>query len=84
MPRNQKIPQTLSRKFGEAVRQLRVDSGITQEVFAEQCGFFRTYLSRIESGKANPTLNAIEVIAVALGCRPSELLAIADAVQSSK
>ena len=36
---------------------------MSQEIFGERCGFYQTYLSRIELGKANPTLNAIEVIA---------------------
>ncbi len=36
-------------------------------MFGEKCGFYQTYLSRIERGQANPTLNAIEVIATALG-----------------
>lgn len=35
--------------------------------FAERCGFYQTYLSRVETGQANPTLNAIEVIANGLG-----------------
>lgn len=55
------------------MRQLRLKQGYTQEVFAERCGFFRTYLSRVETGRANPTLNAIEVIAVALGLTVVEL-----------
>jgi transcriptional regulator with XRE-family HTH domain len=36
-------------------------------LFSERCGFYQTYLSRIENGKANPSLNAIEVIANGLG-----------------
>lgn len=40
---------------------------MSQVVFAEKCGFYQTYLSRIETGQANPTLNAMEVIANALG-----------------
>ena len=40
---------------------------VGQVVFGEKCGFYQTYLSRIERGQANPTLNAIEVIATALG-----------------
>lgn len=40
---------------------------MTQVEFAEHCGFYQTYLSRVETGKANPTLNAMEVIANALG-----------------
>lgn len=40
---------------------------MSQVEFAEKCGFYQTYLSRIETGKANPTLNALEVISGALG-----------------
>jgi transcriptional regulator with XRE-family HTH domain len=40
---------------------------MSQVEFGEKCGFYQTYLSRIETGQANPTLNAIEVIANALG-----------------
>jgi transcriptional regulator with XRE-family HTH domain len=43
-------------------------------VFGERCGFYQTYLSRIENGRANPTLNAIEVIANTLGMTVFELL----------
>ncbi len=40
---------------------------MSQVVFGEKCGFYQTYLSRVENGRANPTLNAIEVIAASLG-----------------
>jgi transcriptional regulator with XRE-family HTH domain len=42
-------------------------------VFGERCGFYQTYLSRVENGRANPTINAIEVIANALGLTVFEL-----------
>jgi transcriptional regulator with XRE-family HTH domain len=58
---------SLSRQFGECVRALRTEAGLSQVEFGERCGFYQTYLSRIENGHANPTLNAIEVIANALG-----------------
>ena len=61
-------------RFGACVRELRAEAGYTQEEFAERCGFFRTYLSRIETGRANPTLNAIEVMAIALDISVSKLL----------
>lgn len=57
----------LSKQFGDCVRQLRLAAGLTQVEFAERCGFYQTYLSRVETGQANPTLNAIEVIANSLG-----------------
>lgn len=42
-------------------------------MFGERCGFYQTYLSRIERGQANPTINAIEVVANALGMTVFEL-----------
>lgn len=41
--------------------------------FGERCGFYQTYLSRLERGQANPTLNAMEVIANGLGLTVFEL-----------
>lgn len=46
---------------------------MSQVVFGEKCGFYQTYLSRVELGKANPTINAIEVIANGLGLTVFEL-----------
>ena len=63
------------------MRQLRLEQGYTQEVFAERCGFFRTYLSRVETGRANPTLNAIEVMAVALDLTVVELFIAVSAIE---
>jgi transcriptional regulator with XRE-family HTH domain len=61
------VKQSLSVRFGACVRRLRLDLGLSQVEFGEKCGFYQTYLSRVERGQANPTLNAIEVIATALG-----------------
>ncbi len=40
--------------------------GISQEEFADRCGFARSYMSRIERGGANPSLDAIEILSKAL------------------
>lgn len=58
---------------GERVKALRVANALTQEVLAERCGIFRTYLSRIESGSANPTLVVLVALAGALEVPPSDL-----------
>ena len=57
----------LRKSFGLRVRELRKDRGTSQEEFADRCGFARSYMSRIERGGANPSLDAIETIATALG-----------------
>lgn len=41
-------------------------AGLTQEDLAERCGLFRTYMSRIETGIANPTLTMIHALATTL------------------
>jgi transcriptional regulator with XRE-family HTH domain len=52
---------------------MRLEMGLSQVEFGERCGFYQTYLSRIENGHANPSLNAMEVIANALGITVFEL-----------
>jgi transcriptional regulator with XRE-family HTH domain len=52
--------------FGQRVRDLRREAGFRQDEFAERCGFARSYMSRIETGGANPSLDAIEILASAL------------------
>ena len=61
------MKKPLAQQFGLCVRELRLATGMSQVEFGEKCGFYQTYLSRIENGQANPTLNAIEVIANGLG-----------------
>lgn len=63
----------LSKQLGACIRELRLQTGQSQVEFGERCGFYQTYLSRIENGRANPTLNAIEVIANTLGLTVFEL-----------
>jgi len=55
------------------VRSLRLASGLSQEAFADKSGFVRSYMSRIERGKANPSLDAVETLADALGVTVAEL-----------
>lgn len=59
---------------GDKIRTLRKDAGLSQEVLAERCGIFRTYLSRIESGAANPSLVVLVTLAKALNVEPHVLL----------
>jgi len=66
--------QNLRKSFGQRVRELRTSQGYSQEAFADRCGFVRTYMSRIETGTANPSLDAAKVLASGLGISLSELL----------
>jgi transcriptional regulator with XRE-family HTH domain len=59
--------------LGACVRELRQEAGLSQVELAERCGFYQTYLSRLERGIANPTLHAMEVVANTLGLTLYEL-----------
>lgn len=61
------MKNALRKSFGLKIKELRLSSGMSQEEFADHCGFARSYMSRIERGGANPSLNAIGVVAEALG-----------------
>ncbi len=61
------------KSFGVAVRRMRLLNGISQETFADLCDLHRTYVSDIELGKRNVSLENIDRIANALGISISEL-----------
>lgn len=63
----------LSVKFGLRVRELREAAGISQEAFANKHGFARSYMSKIERGKANVALEAVARLADALGVEAKTL-----------
>lgn len=62
--------------FGERLRDLRQEHGwASQEAFAHHVGLDRTYISGIERGRRNPTLDIIVKLARGLEVTPSELFA---------
>lgn len=60
------VATSLRKKFGKRIAALRKGRGWSQEAFADTCGFARSYMSRIERGGANPSIDAIETLANAL------------------
>lgn len=71
-----KIP--LRERFGLRVKELRLASGLSQEAFADHASIARSYMSRIERGMANPSLDAIEGLADALGVDVSAFFEIVE------
>ena len=49
--------------FGKRIKELRKQTGLSQEKFALKIGMDRTYYASIESGKRNVSLKNIEKIA---------------------
>jgi len=59
--------------LGSRVLRMRHSAGLTQSALSERCGIYRTYLSRIEAGAANPTIMVVAALAASLHVPISEL-----------
>src|SRR5712692_9154561 len=67
------IPST-RRILAKKIKLLRFSRGWSQETLAELCGFSRSYIANIETGKHNVSLDNLERIAEAFEVPIAELL----------
>jgi CheY-like chemotaxis protein len=68
----------VKRQFGTAIRSQRIEQQISQEVLADRAGLHRTYISDVERGARNPSLESIERLARALEVSVASLFARAE------
>lgn len=61
-------------RFGRRLQLLRKKRGMKQIDLAVHTGLGRTHISRLENGRKEPCLRTLEVLAIALGVKPWELL----------
>ena len=59
-------------KFGKRLKALRLLNGISQEKFAFKCSLDRTYITSVENGKRNISLQNIKKIMNALSITISD------------
>lgn len=59
--------------YGKTIRTIRQTKKISQEELADLCGLHRTYISDVELGKRNVSLENIDKIAHALQVKKSEI-----------
>lgn len=65
---------TARKNFAFNLRKIRNEKGISQEKLADLCDLHRTYVSSVERGERNITVDNMERLAVALGVDIRELL----------
>lgn len=68
-----KLKSDILKIFGQRVRLLRLEKGISQEELAYKAGLHRTYIGMIERAEKNITLQNIEKVANALEIRLTDL-----------
>lgn len=69
------------RRVGLNLKKYRLESELSQEELAFECGLHRTYISGVERGIRNPTVVVLEQIAEALDIPTARLL---DSVEKSR
>ena len=62
----------IKEKVGQRIKELRTKQGLSQEEFAFKCELDRTYITSLERGKRNISLENLEKIAKAFNMSLSE------------
>ena len=61
-------------RFGERLRELRIEKGWSQETLANLADIDRTYIPGIENGKRNVSLVIIEKLSIVFNITIAELV----------
>jgi len=68
--------------IGSRIRRFRLEQHRTQQEIAHLCGFTKSLLSKIESGKVMPPVATLVKIATALGTKVSALIEVDNSVDT--
>jgi transcriptional regulator with XRE-family HTH domain len=74
MKKSEKKISNLQNLIAINVKKTRLTKGLSQEEFADLCGYHRTYIGSIERAERNITVSTLEALAEALSVEPSDLL----------
>lgn len=68
------IGRNREKAYGRVLRDIRKESGLSQEQLGFESGYHRTYISFLERGKKNPSLSTILDLAETLRVPASEMI----------
>lgn len=74
----------IKRAVGKRIKIVRQRSGLTQDQLAEQVGLSPKYISGIERGVENPTMNILIRVAKMLGVEPYDLFLFGESEENEK
>ena len=69
---------TTAERIGKVIVELRKQKGVSQERMSLEAPIARRYMSNLENGKSNPSLDVLERAAHYLGLKLSELIVLAE------
>ena len=70
--------QLLRQSFGATLRELREKRGVSQEALALDSDLDRTFVSMLERGLRQPSLNSLFSIAASLDIAPSQIVRLTE------
>ncbi len=68
------MEESILKKFGKRVRELRTERSLTQQQLADISGLHKNYIGMVERGERNPSLLNIDVLAKSFKISINELL----------
>jgi len=74
---------SLQKDLGITIKALRAEKGVSQEKLALSTGIDRRYMSDIENGKRNISLEIIEKLAAFFEMKVSELIQTTEKIERS-
>ena len=67
--------------FGDMLKKLRKDAGLTQQQLADKAHMFREAIARFETGSQGPSWESVQILARVLGV---EITAFQEALDGKK
>lgn len=71
---NKNMSQNTAKKFGDNMKKIRGEKGMSQGDICRALDLDRSYISNVENGKQNLTISTMEKVAGALGVSIDKLL----------
>ena len=68
------MKKSLASVFGDVLRELRTEAGMSQETLAYECELDRSFISMMERGLRVPTIETVFKISKPLKKSPSEII----------
>ena len=68
------VPDNLNSRFGRNLKTARLARNLTQQGVAAAAGVKHTYVSKVENGQANLTLDVAARLAAAVGMKVTDLI----------